>query len=170
MKKPIDLYIENLKRIVGVKSDTELAKTLHLSKQAISAWRRRDSVPLAQQQVLTLQYGPEAAFDESIGYAATERERIAIISAFLRLFDKYRGIHDPEELDTAYEDWAEMLLSFEGMMQKFVREGGWISINNENKVGIFTPNQIARVLTAYVGEEKQDKLNLFHDLLRPDEL
>ncbi len=170
MAKPIELYIDNLKRLVGVKSDTDLAKALHLSKQAISAWRRREAVPLTQQQVLTLQYGPEAAFDESIGHAATEREKIAILSAFLRLFDKYREILNPAEHDHAYEDWAEMLLSYEETMTTLVRSEGWIGIDKDEKVGIFTTNQIARVLAMYIGEEKQDKLNLFHDLLRPDEL
>lgn len=169
MKKPIDLYVDNLKRLAGVNSDTELAKILHLSKQAIAAWRRREFVPLIQQQLLTALYGPEAAFDDSIGYAATRRERIAIVSAFLRLFDRYREILDPATEAHAYEEWAEMLLGYEAEMQELVRETGWIGRDEVSGIGLFTTKEIGRALADHIGE-RQETLGLFRDLLRPDEL
>lgn len=168
MKKPIDLYIDNLKRLAGVKSDTELARSLALSKQAIAAWRRRESVPLVQQRILTALYGPEAAFDEDIGYTATMRERVAVMSAFLRIFDQYRDILDPVDNKEAYETWAEVLVSFETDMQQMVRKGGWIGVDAQGKPSEFTTSEIARVLTALV-EDKQEKLGLLRDLLLPDE-
>ena len=169
MKKPIDLYIDNLKRLVGVETDTELAKSLALSKQAIAAWRRREAVPLAQQQILTALYGPEAAFNEEIGYIATQRERVAILSAFFRLFDQYRDILDPAKEKDAYETWAEVLLGFEGDLQHMVRSGGWIGVSAEGKPSEFTTSEIARVVAALV-EDRQEKMGLLRDMLRPDEL
>lgn len=169
MKKPIDLYIENLKRLAGANSDTELAKSLALSKQAIAAWRRRESVPLAQQRILTALYGPEAAFDEDIGYVATQRERVSILSAFLRLFDRYRPILDPSENKEAYETWADVLLAFEDEMKHIVRQGGWIGVSPDGTPSEFTESQIASVLTALV-QEKQDQTGILKDLLRPEDV
>lgn len=168
MKKPIDLYIENLKRLAGAKSDSELARSLSLSKQAIAAWRRRGAVPLAQQQILAALYGPEAAFDEEIGYTASLRERVAIMAAFLRLYDRYRYILDPRDDNAAYENWAETLLAFETDMQKLVRSSGWIGVDKDGSPSVFTTNEIGRVLAALV-EEKEESLGLLRDLLRPDE-
>lgn len=168
MKKPIDIYIDNIKRLAGASSDTDLAKKLSLSKQTIAAWRRRQAVPLAQQKILTVLYGPEAAFDEDIGYAATSRERIAILSAFLRLFDKYRGLYDPASNKGAYETWAEALLAFGSDMEQLVRSNGWLGVSTDGKPHVFTTNEIARVLAALV-EEKQDQLGLLGDLLFAEE-
>lgn len=168
MKRPIDLYIDNLKRLAGVKSDSELARRVGVSKQAIAAWRRRESVPLVQQSIFTALYGPEAAFDEDIGYTATMRERVAILSAFLRIFDQHRDILDPADKKQAYETWAEVLLSFETDMQQIVRSGGWLGVDSQGVPSVFTTSEIARALTAVV-EDKQERLGLLRDLLLPDE-
>ena len=142
-------------------------ESLALSKQAVAAWRRRGSIHLAKRRLLTALYGPESAFDEYIGYTATFRERAAIMSAFLRLYDKYRDIHDPRDDEEAYEIWAEALLAFENQMQELVRSGGWMGIDNDGNVSEYTTNDIARVLTALV-EAKEEKLGLLGDVLSLD--
>ncbi len=167
MKKPIDLYIDNLKRLVGAKSDSELAKSLSLSKQAIAAWRRREAVPLAQQRILTGLYGPAAAFNEEIGYDASMKERQAILSAFLRIFDQNRKLLDPTSHPSAYEHWAEALLSFESDMQRLVRSGGWIGFNATSGPSEYSIDEISRVLTALV-QAKEDTLGILRTLVTPD--
>ena len=89
------------------------------------------------------------------------------MSAFLRLYDKYRDIHDPRDDEEAYEIWAEALLAFENQMQELVRSGGWMGIDNDGNVSEYTTNDIARVLTALV-EAKEEKLGLLGDVLSLD--
>ena len=95
-------------------------------------------------------YGPEAAFDEEVGYTAPLPERVAIQSAFLRLFEQYRDILHPNSTIDAYENWAEVLLAFEGEMQRLVRSEGWIGIDADGKPSEFTTKAIARALSTVV--------------------
>jgi len=146
MTKRIDVYINTLKRLTETKTDTALAASLGLAKQTISSWRRRETVPLAQQYELVDQYGSEAAFSNEVNFVATQREKQVIMHVFLSLYDKHKAQHDPSSNPRRYNDWAQAFLNFEYQLERLIREHGFVAEEN----GLFDRVAIAQAILAKI--------------------
>lgn len=126
MASAIDEYIETLKRLTKTETDSELAAWLGKAKQTVSSWRRRGKVPYELQYELADRFGPEAALYKEVKYATTSRERQAIVTVWLKLFDRYRSHRDPANDASAYISWAQAMLHCELDIRDAVRSVGFL--------------------------------------------
>lgn len=109
----ISKYIDDLKKHVGAKTDTELARLLSLDKRTVSAWRSRKSVP---QRFLNLLSGKGEATDLVPFHKMSPLDKNAFSLALFRYTrvmgdlaqnGDYRDVW--EEFRTGFNFWALMI-------------------------------------------------------------
>lgn len=114
----VSLYIQRLKTHLHVRTDEQLATKLGMSKQNISNWRRRGSVPARVAKDIQERYGIEMAdkahgFDNRLQMGIVYASALYSVSSYLK--DKNLEGEDWQKLGDAF-------YYFVGAIRSHVRE------------------------------------------------
>jgi DNA-binding transcriptional regulator YiaG len=140
-----DAVLERMKEVAKLKSDSELANWLHISRSAISKWRKRNAVPYAEAVMLAL------LNHSSLDYILTGRnpdsepqrqqlDRAIIRAALLNLYAMQtfepRGADEPlDQIQLMAQGIALQYERGEAMMRKLAEVDG-LSLEDARKAAI----------------------------------
>jgi hypothetical protein len=156
---PVEDQIAALRRLAGASSDRELAERIGVSKQTISAWRRRGAIPHKAEMALGELFGPDVVGSSFARHVFTTRERRILQAVFLRLYDDRRQQGSAPENSSSRLRWANLFAEVESELREKLREYGFIEETRAGAVSFREEQAVVAFLLALIEAGKIDSYN-----------